>query len=85
MPLVTLTARPRVSNAFVSAFYLWFQDHTLPTEQMLRLEIALLAPASPFFSAVSQQMAATGSSTVLGGAGCMDKVKKRCVELAAAQ
>lgn len=69
MPLVTLTARPRVSNAFVSAFYLGFQDHTLPTEQMLGLEIALLAPACPFLFAASRQMAATGGSTVVGVRG----------------
>lgn len=54
----------------ISAFYLWFQDHILPTKLTLGLEIALWAPAVLPFT-VLQQMAFTGSSTVLG---FMDKV-----------
>lgn len=84
MHLVTLTARHTVSSAFVSAFYLWLQDHILPREQMLKLEIALLAPAFP--SSFSQlrskwQLLAPPSSP-----GCMGKVAgKMCIVLAATQ
>ena len=46
MHLVKLTATPRVRMP-ISAFYLWFQDHILPTKLTLGLEIALWAPAVP--------------------------------------
>lgn len=43
-----LTATPRVRMP-ISAFYLWFQDHILPTKLTLGLETALWAPAVPPF------------------------------------
>ena len=53
MHLVMLTATPRVRMP-ISAFYLWFQDHILPTKLTLGLEIALWTPAVPPFQFCSK-------------------------------
>lgn len=68
--VVILTARPGVSNTCVSAFHLWFQDHTVPKEQGLKLQRAILTPAAP---PLSPSFTANGNHWQFHCLGRLDK------------